>query len=372
MYKSVYRNNTSPIVGITDLSVGYGSPQITALLQSLRARYGTRAVLLENDQSERPPAHDLYPDLEIERIPAPFHPYSGEGRIWFVKEVTARLKVLRPKMLVLFASHTLPVLMRLRKIPDFVVYYALEAGENPAVQSLVHDEIDLLLFPEENRAACELGRTPYRNTPVAVVYNAINKLPATTPVPTAEKTASVFYGGTIERGKTFAEYFVDPRLGGHVIDLYGLVEGPDKEATRTALTSNANRVRYHGYVHREALTQLRRHHAYSLVMWAPDSEAHLYACPNKLFEAIADGVPPISAPHPQCKMLIERYRCGIVMNDWSFSSFRNAIDEAMSLFGTPAYEEMVANCARAVQSELNWDAQFDKVSRWLPEDIAYA
>ena len=90
-------------------------------------------------------------------------------------------------------------------------------------------------------------------------------------------------------------------------------------------------------------------------------ENQLYAAPNKFFESIADGVPPIAAPHPQCKMMIDRYKCGILMRDWSEGEFFSALDQALRLYQTDSWYEMVSNCGTAVRQELNWDHQFEKL-----------
>jgi hypothetical protein len=41
----------------------------------------------------------------------------------------------------------------------------------------------------------------------------------------------------------------------------------------------------------------------------------------------------------------------------------------MRAYGTPEYERMVANCLAAMRHELNWDRQFERVARLLPERL---
>ncbi|MBV9123473.1 MAG: glycosyltransferase, partial [Planctomycetes bacterium] len=166
------------------------------------------------------------------------------------------------------------------------------------------------------------------------------------------------------------EYFLEPEVADVPIDLYGLVEGEDKVEMLRQLLSGVGRVSYRGYVDAKTLQNIRRSYAYSIVMWAPTNEHQLYAAPNKFFDAIADGVPPLTAPHPQCKMLVNRYQCGIVLRDWTFDSFREGAAKALKLVGTPVYAQMVENCRRAVLTELNWEAQFRKIQKCLPERLA--
>ncbi len=66
-------------------------------------------------------------------------------------------------------------------------------------------------------------------------------------------------------------------------------------------------------------------------------------------------------------MLLHRYQCGILMKDWSFKSFQAAVTQAMQVFGTDRYAEMVENCGKAVREELNWETQFQKLRRLLPK-----
>jgi hypothetical protein len=68
-------------------------------------------------------------------------------------------------------------------------------------------------------------------------------------------------------------------------------------------------------------------------------------------------------------MLLERYRCGIVMEDWSFGSFLGALTKAMRVYGTSEYDKMVAQCKTALLEELNWDYQFDKIKPLLPASV---
>jgi hypothetical protein len=180
------------------------------------------------------------------------------------------------------------------------------------------------------------------------------------------RNGRVLNQGTIASEWTYPEYYLRLETQAVPVDLYGPVEGARQKELLDAFRGLYGQVAYHGVVDLHELARIRRNYAYSIVIWSPHEERGLYAPSNKFFEAIADGVPPITAPHPQHKMLVERYRCGIVMSDWSFESFHGAIRQAMAIFGTDRYREMVENCRRAVVQELNWDAQFAKVTPCLP------
>lgn len=369
------------IAAVADFSIGYGSPQLAALVRSLRDHWGaSTAMLLEPDQSERPARHALFPDLSIRRVATDFPLYSAAGLVQYAHEAAAELNRLQPDVLVVTSPFVLPVLRKLRRRPRCTVYYMLESLAYYAemdsrfwrlAPELVADaspRIDVVLSPEENRAACDLSRGELHGKPLAVLLNAVNALDAADhALPPYERDYRILYSGTIQRGLTFAEYFLDPRSSDLPIDLYGLVEGDDKAAVLDALYGVHGEVRYRGYVDARTLSELRKTYAYSISMWSPTNEHQRFAAPNKFFEAIADGVPPITAPHPQCKDIVSTYDCGIVMRDWSYRAFRDALDEAIDIFGTPRYAELVANCQEAVRREINWDAQFAKVVPHLKE-----
>jgi hypothetical protein len=120
----------------------------------------------------------------------------------------------------------------------------------------------------------------------------------------------------------------------------------------------------------EELVRRRREYAFSIVMWNPNiSDGHHFVSPNRLFSSIQAGVPPVVAPHPQCRMIVDRYDCGVVMRDWSFESFHLALKKCMKIYGTSRYADLVANCRRAADAELNWDKQFEKIRRFLPSGL---
>jgi glycosyltransferase involved in cell wall biosynthesis len=258
----------------------------------------------------------------------------------------------------------------LRYRPRAVIYNLIEMvapyGEQDVeLNRYLSPKIDLLIFPEENRARLDIQRCAFGAKPMAVVYN-VNDAPAQKVVAPSRRQPRLFYGGAISSDLGMADFLLHPDMASVPLDLFGDVSGPDRAELSERLQSATGERRYHGCVDGKTLARFRRGYAYALVMYRPTQEHTHYAAPNKFFEAIADGVPPIVAPHPQCKTIVERYECGIVMRDWSFEAYRHAVEQAMSLLGTRRYRTMVRNCLRAVRAELNWPAQFAKVRRLLP------
>jgi glycosyltransferase involved in cell wall biosynthesis len=359
------------IAVVSDVTLGYGGPQVQSLARSLASHYRAQTTVFEPDEGNRPilPLHSEF--CRICRITTEMHPYSASGRIEYVLKVARQLNLHRPEILVIFCTYALPVLTKLRYRPRCTIYSMIEsvlpygAFDVQLNRSLAR-QIDVLLFPEENRARLDIARCGLSGIPLAVTYNVSDAAPAEPTAP-QQRLPRILQAGLLSRQLGLADYFLQDEVRTIPFDLFGDIAGPDREALAEALTDGANSVRYWGRVDAATLASIRRTRAYCMVMYAPIHEHTLYACPNKFFEAVADGVPPIAAPHPQCKMLLERYRCGILMQDWSFPSFQAAVTRAMRLFGTPRYAEMVANCRKAVQEELNWETQFNKVKRLLPE-----
>ncbi|HVX12974.1 MAG TPA: hypothetical protein VHC22_17455 [Pirellulales bacterium] len=361
------------IAGVADVSVGYGSPQIPRLMESLAEHYEREVVILEPDQTDKKPLDTPPRGCALERIATSVHPHTTLGRREYISATGRRINALRPDLLVLFCTYTLPVLTQLRYRPRCTVYHCIETVANygpldVAVNRRFASDVDLVVFPEENRAQIDGQRCGLSGLPMAVVYNASNDR-AFRPSPVGERSLKLLYTGTLDLDRTLAEYFLRPELADVSIDIFGNTAGRDRDELRSRLACLSGPIRYRGYVSAATLKELRNIYAYSIIMWAPTDENQLFAAPNKFFDAIADGIPPIAAPHPQCKLIIDRYQCGILMEGWSFEAFLAAIQRAKAAFGTPAYDRMVAGCGRAVECELNWPAQFDKVKRLLPPSL---
>lgn len=355
---------------VSDVSVGFGSPQVQSLARSLAAHYQLPATIYEPDQSGRPPRFVADGEIPVHRAATESSPFSTAGRIEYVLHVAEELNRERPSVVAFFCTFTLPVLVKLHYRPRVVVYDLIEMvapyGEQDiALNRHLAAKIDVLIFPEENRARLDMQRCGFGGKPMAVVYN-VSDAPSTRVVHPSNRQRRLFYGGAISSDLGLADFLLHPEMASVPLDLYGDVAGPDQAALREQLQGTVGEPRYHGCVDAKTLATLRRNYAYSIVMYRPTLEHTLYAAPNKFFEAVADGVPPIVAPHPQCKLLVERYECGIVMRDWSFEAYRDAVELALSAYGTRRYRRLVRNCLRAVRAELNWGTQFAKVRALLP------
>jgi len=357
------------IVTLSDVTLGYGSPQIPLLASSLGQFYTAEGKIIEPAQPELAPRHGMFP-FEFHRIATADHPHSPVGRAEYVWRASKLVNSLNPDVLVISCTYCLPILYRLKRRPRKVIYYSIESipfyGEfDVEMNRRAAPLLDVILFPEENRAALETGRCGFPGVPKIVLYNVNNRRKDTCPaLPLPRRNGRILYSGAISREHTFADYYLSEKIRTLPIDLFGPIKGSqsDKQIFASAITGS---LRYRGYITASELAALRPAYAYSIVAWNPNSENQLYAAPNKFFESIAAGVPPIAAPHPQCKLILERYACGLLMPDWSFDAFLSTLQKAIALYGAQPWLEMVENCARAVDAELTWDAQFDKLKAYL-------
>lgn len=358
------------LLTLSDVSMGWGTPQVLYLTQSLAAHYGVSGLIVEPDQSDKPPQPIKDSQLAVRRLYTQASPYSWDGRKEYCLQAAAVIDMIKPKILVVSSFYPLPALFHVRHRPQLTIYLAIEhvhdfSPMDGEIVRAMADRLDLVIFPEANRARIDGTHCGLLNKPMAIVYNtAATSEPA---MPASGRNGRIFYGGTVDRNRTYAEYYLAPELKDVPIDLYGPIQGDGAEALANQFRTANGKVRYHGVIRGgHNLQQVLRAYSYSIVCWAPNSEGTLFAAPNKLFDAIACGVPPIAAPHPQCEALLRRYKCGILMDGWSLPSFVNAMRQALALADMPRYNEMVENCRKAFAYDLNWGTQFDKMRSLLP------
>ncbi len=357
------------IAAISDVTLGYGTPQLPLLVSSLKEFYAGTADIIEPVQPEVAARHDLFPDFRFHPVSTGEHPHGVTGRSEYVWRAAKVLNKLEPDILVICCTYSLPVVFKLRKRPRKVIYYSVESipaygAFDVEMNRRAAPLLDVVLFPEANRAAIETARCGFPKLPKPVLFNVSNRRWDTPPpLDRLMRNGRILYSGTISRGQTFANYYLSEQLHDVPIDLFGPVK---RKADEDDWVSGlAGDVRYGGYLTGAELAERRPRYAYSIVSWNPDLENQHYAAPNKFFESIAAGVPPIAAPHPQCRLILERYGCGILLPDWSFEAFVAALRRAIDLYPTRAWETMVANCQKAVERELNWETQFEKVTPYL-------
>lgn len=354
------------IVIISDVSVGYGTPQLIRLAEAIVEKFSIKVLIIEPDQSERRPIDSRdtrFPNsISIRRVYTGTHPNSLSGTIQYVKAIVGILEQADLSAIIVSSEKHLPIL---EFVPSTVVkvFYCLEHIEHPSlINATLYGEIDIFIFPEANRRRIYLERisTVKQSAKSFVVYNANYNQPS---CDLKEKKPKFFYGGTFHETLTMGKYFMSEEAMRFPIDIYGIIDGfADNSSVYKKLTKSDSGVSYKGYLPSNAnYFKTLSKYFYSIVIWSPDREDRYYACPNKVFDAIACGVPPICAPHPQCVEMINRWKCGVLMADWSHSSFIAALRIAAKLSQGSGYAEMVSACGEAMRGGLDWSSQISAV-----------
>lgn len=373
---------------LPDVALGYGTPQIQQILGSLGRYYGNRLPILvcEPDSPVYPAVHHFFTELSFHRV----HPSSrppqnpwwyldgGHGQQEFSLGFKKWLQCHRPSLLVVTSS-CLRLLdadtLRAGGSPH-VIFYALEyRSKGQMSPAAARDYLEglksvrLILFSEKLRQYFHNREFQTQSVPQCHLYNAPprNLFPT---MPADKRNGRIIVQSiTIMWGRTYPEYLLCAQRPDIPVDVYGNAFGAQAGLLRSGDIFPAFNVRYLGNVPLDDLIQARASYSFSFVSWKPVDVGSAYVSPCKFYESIASGVPPISAPHPECMDVIRRYDCGILMRDWSFTAFCDALESALLIRGTARYRELVRNCLHAHRKELNWEAQFAKVTPFLPNNL---
>lgn len=358
------------LVCVSDVQLGFGSPQIAKLVQFLSKYYSTKAIIVEPRNSIKQDSKTSYENISIQSVYVD-DPYSLDGRKQFLTKAHKIVEKLNPTILIICTTFNLPILFQLKSRPDFVIYYYLETAwgygkKDVEMNKKIRSLVDLIIFTEENRAVRFGEVCGFQDIPFCIIYNCVNSSNVNAIIEPNKRNDRIIYQGTI-REDALTYYFLDQKIQSTPIDIFGNIDSRERDFYERKFIELEEEVNYKGSVSSKKLENIRKHYIYSIVMWNPINENNRFASPNKFFESIASGVPVIAAPHPQCEMLINRYNCGLIMQDWTFDSFYEAIQLGMEYFGTEKYEQMVKNCLKATKEELNWETQMDKLKTFLKQ-----
>lgn len=363
----------SQIMAISDIALGYGSPQIPAFIQSLAQLYDTHAFVIETDEPHRPPQIlEQYNRLTIKRSISAL-PYYTTGAHCERNEMAIQYaNKHHPKILVFFTPMQLPIITRLNYKPEKVILYLLEIDRHHEQALQLYSQfVDHIIVPEYNRLKYILSHFCKRPYPKShIMYNVSLTDRESKFIPSHKRNGRIIYAGTLNKELTLAHEFFEKPLSGSPIDIDGNFSGERADDLRKKASDQDNRkgVVYKSYIPSKTLHELLPHYAFSFSRWNPAAGLNYeFACPNKFFEALAYGVPPISAPHPQAVKIIEQYKCGILAHGFGAEHMKEAIDRAMMLYNTPGYADMVNNAESVYQNALNWDAQFGKFAKSLKD-----
>jgi glycosyltransferase involved in cell wall biosynthesis len=113
-------------------------------------------------------------------------------------------------------------------------------------------------------------------------------------------------------------------------------------------------VEFHEWLERNAVMKLLGSVRGGLLVLAP-TPTHIVALPNKMFEYMEASLPVIASDFPLWRDIVERHRCGLLVNPADPSE----VAEAMNwLLDHPEEAEAMGRAGRAaVMSEFNWQSE---------------
>jgi glycosyltransferase involved in cell wall biosynthesis len=287
------------------------------------------------------------------------------------------LDAYQPDLLICTHFMFFAAILKARHRPQSILYYALElpdGSDGSPLEPRYFDEhhqlapyISLILFPEKERMKHYQGMFNLSGVPSRMVFNA-RPLKLSSSVSADARNGKVVLHGSLGDKANFIGYLPLRKEPIPHIDVFGQVQDHNRSREILLDTETTRRCGYSylGFLDNDTLSKRRRDYSFAFVSWNPTTFDTFHACPNKFFEAIADGVPPIVAPHPQCIEIINKFDCGILLRDWSLAAFEQGLREARDVYGTERYLQLVDNCRKAHELELCWERQFEAIRPLLP------
>jgi len=362
------------IIGVSDVSIDYGSPEVPALFHDICVRAGVPGTLIEPDEHDRPPLTErpqrAFSLIRMDSdLPSQTAPWLRE----YLARAAAAVSRNTPDLLVIFGGAAFPILELLPHRPRYVVYHAYEQIAELGIDDIVCHQLHLghvttVITPNIDRLVydCErLGTWP-RST--VTLYNSAD-VSYPQPVvrrPPQDRNGRFLWTGALDRRRTLSHYLAAKDLEPFGIDIFGRITDPAPDTLLQSLKARPN-VALHGLVAPDVLNAARADAAFSLIWWNPDDSAgHYHLASNRFFTSLAAGVPPVCAPHPQCVRITETYDCAVIAKDWSLEAIRDAMAEAADIAGSDKYAALVERCLAAADGALSWTAQSRRVVDALP------
>ena len=358
----------SRLIAVSDVSLDYGSPEIAALTDALSGHYGTRGLLLEPDETDRPPSapRDTR-HFDVRRLGSGLPSQTLSWRRDFLWRARQIIEAEKPDILFVCGGAVFPVLAALKHRPAQVIYFAYEqiadlAEPDQRAHTAMLADCDLVITPSPRRLIrdCEtVSAWPRRVTGIVNSADVAYPEPITA-LPSGERNGRFFWCGALHRTRSFADWFLSDALSPFRIDLFGRISDPDPDPLRAGIEER-DHLHHHGLVPADALNRARAESAFSLIWWNPENSfGHYHLASNRFFTSVCAGVPPIVGPHPQCVAYARRHDCAIVMDDWTLDALTRAMQQAADLYGSSAYDALVQRCLDA-REDIGWAVQRDQV-----------
>jgi len=169
-----------------------------------------------------------------------------------------------------------------------------------------------------------------------------------------KRNNSVCYIGGITKLRGIEEIVAACEKAGVTLNLAGEFEN---EMLKTKILANKS-VNYLGYLSREGIQNILTLSFAGVVTFLP-APNHNNACPNKMFEYMASGIPVIASNFEKWISIIEENSAGICVDPSNVEELSNAIQY---LNNNPQIAaEMGRNGRRAFEEKYNWQVEEKKL-----------
>jgi glycosyltransferase involved in cell wall biosynthesis len=190
-----------------------------------------------------------------------------------------------------------------------------------------------------------------RNIPFKL--NTLNNDGYIPPFPTDKPV--IIYQGAVNLGRGIEEAILAMHLVENaILVIIGSGDLIDKCKELTTNEQLTDKVIFTGRITFEELRKLTGFAAIGLSVEKDFGLNYRYALPNKVFDYIQSEVPLLVSSLPEIKMIVEKYRVGLVIEETSPVAIANGIKE---MLGDDAlYLQWKQNC-RAAKTELCWEIE---------------
>jgi len=223
-----------------------------------------------------------------------------------------------------------------------------------AVERRLARGADAVITVSEPVARCLAGW--YGIPRPVVIRNCIDPVP---PAP-AQKPYLVHTGDLTNRGRCLDELVEAFAAVPEGVDLVFLGYGEARAAleVRAQTLGVENRVRFVPPVKPEAVAETISDAQAALVLLRPDSWHSRATLPNKLFEAVAAGLPVVASDKFAVRRMVESYRLGIICDATDPAAIAGAIRRILE----PERQTEHRQAITEAQHRLNWRTEAERLA----------